>query len=114
MDFKMEKYKVMSDFGGDGMIPFLSAIVTAVPPFFSIMLFVLWITGTASSYYGILVATGKKRFWHALTAISFVCFLSSLLIAGMNSNTIEFLNGYWIGFYILMTLISWFMLSNYK
>lgn len=115
MEFKMQKYKTMLDFGdSNGVMPVLSAIVTAIPPFFSIFLFILWITGTASSYFAMLVTTGKKRFWHALTAMSFVCFLLSLLIASMNTVSITFLNGYWIGFYILMVLTSWFLLSHYK
>ena len=111
----MEKYKTMLDFGdSNGIIPVLSAVVTAIPPFFSIILFMLLILGTASSYFAILTSTGKKRFWHSLTALSFVCFLLSLLISAMNTTTITFLNGYWVGFYILMTLVSWFMLTHYK
>lgn len=110
----MQKYQTMADFGGDGVIPLLSAIVTAIPPFFSIMLFIIFLLGTASSYYAILKLTGKKRFWHSLTAMSFSTFLLSLLVAAMNSSTIEFLNGYWVGFYVLMVLLSWFMLARYK
>lgn len=111
----VQKYKTMLDFPSqDGIMPVLSAIVTAIPPFFSIILFTLWIFGTGSSYYIILKTTGKKRFWNSLTAMSFVTFLLSLIIAGMNTATTTYLNGYWIGFYILMVLVSWFMLSNYK
>lgn len=111
----MEKYKTMADFGGVGIIPLLSSVVTAVPYLFSVFLFIfVWIGGTSASYYAILKTTGRKRFWHALTSLSFICFLLSLLIAGMNTSTIEFLNGYWIGFYLLMTIVSWFLLSNYK
>jgi FlaA1/EpsC-like NDP-sugar epimerase len=108
------KYCTMNDFGGAGVIPLLSAIVTAIPPFFSIMLFTIWIFGTGGSYFAILKFTGKKRFWHTLTAFSFVTFLMSLLIVGMNTSEITFLDGYWIGFYILMTLVSWIMLDRYK
>ena len=110
----MQKYQTMTDFSGSGFIPILSAIVTAIPPFFSIVLFVIWVGGTASSYFAILKLTGKKRFFHALTSVSVICFLSSLLIIGMNTSTMEFLNGYWVGFYILMVLMSYFLLSNYK
>lgn len=107
-------YQTMTDFGGVGVVPLLSAVVTAVPGFFSIILFVILIVGTGSSYFSILKTTGKKRFWHSLTAMSFVTFILSLVITAMNTATIEFLNGYWVGFYILMTLGSWFMLTNYK
>lgn len=110
----MQKYKTMLDFpDAVGVIPLLNAIVTAIPPFFSIILFVLWLLGAGSSYYAILKTTGKKRFWACLTSMSFVVFLLSLVIASMN-NVVEYLSGYWVGFYILMTLLSWFMLSNYK
>lgn len=111
----MQKYKVMSDFGNyTGITPVLSAISTAIPPFWSIILFVLWLFGSASSYFVILKSTGKKRFFHCLTAMSFVCFLLSLIVASMNTATITFLSGYWVGFYILAVIISWFLLSNYK
>lgn len=111
----MEKYKVMADFGNTtGIMPVLKAVSTAIPPFWSIILFVLWIFGTASSYFVILKTTARKRFFHCLTAMSFVCFILSLLIASMNETTITFLNGYWVGFYILTVLVSWFLLSHYK
>ena len=114
MVFKMQMYKTMEDFGGVGIVPILSAIVTAIPPFFSIMLFLILIFGTAGSYFAILKTTGKKRFFHSLTAFSFISFLLSLLIAGMNTAEVEFLNGYWIGFYILLVIVSFIMLDRYK
>jgi|SRR5690606_20558764 len=111
----MQKYKTIADFGGVGIVPVLSSIVTAIPPFFSIMLFILWIAGTGGSYFAILKTTGRKRFFHSLTAFSFICFLLSLLIAGMNgTNDIIFLSGYWVGFYILMTIVSFVLLTRYK
>ncbi len=111
----MQKYKTMTDFGNlTGIMPVLSAVSTAIPPFWSIILFVLWIFGTASSYYVILKTTARKRFFHCWTAMSFVCFLLSLIVAAMNTATLTFLSGYWVGFYIVMTMISWFLLSNYK
>jgi len=113
-NMSLPQYKTMSDFGGAGIVPLLSAIVTAIPPFFSIILFVLWLFGTGGSYFAILKTTGKKRFWHSLTAFSFVTFLMSLLIAGMNTSEITFLSGYWVGFYILMTLASFVLLDRYK
>lgn len=114
MVFKMQKYKTMADFGGVGFVPLLSAIVTAIPYFFPILLFVLWVFGTGGSYFAILKTTGKKRFWHSLTAFSFITFLMSLLIAGMNTSEITFLNGYWVGFYILMVVASFILLDKYK
>lgn len=110
----MQKYLTMESFGGVGIIPLMKAIVTAIPPFFSIILFFVWLLGTASSYYSILMFTGKKRFWHSLTAMSFVSFLMALIIAAMNEASFTFLNGYWVGFYILMTLFSYICLDRYK
>lgn len=110
----MEKYQTMLDFGGVGVVPLLSSIVTAVPIFFPLTLFLLWLTFSGASYYTILKTTGKKRFWHVLTSSSFVFFLASLIIASMNTSTITYLSGYWVGFYIMMVLASWYMLSNYK
>lgn len=110
----MDKYKVLSDFGGVGVVPLLKSIVTAIDSFFPIILFVIWILGTASSYFAISKLTNRKRFWQSLTAMSFVTFLLSLLIASMNEVDFPFLSGYWVAFYILMTLISWFILDRYK
>ena len=110
----MTQLPTMQDFGGVGIIPMFSAIVTVIPLFFPIMLFLIWIFGTAASYFIILKTTGKKRFWHSLTAFSFATFISSLLIAAQNTATIVFLNGYWIGFYITMTVVSWVLLDRYK
>jgi len=110
----MDKYKPMTDFGGVGIVPFFQSVVSAVPVFFDVTLFVVWLVLTGSSYYAMLKTTGKKRFWHSLTASSFIVFLSSLLIVAMNTATTTMLDGYWVGFYILMTLTSWYMLSNYK
>jgi len=68
----------------------------------------------AASYFAILKLTGKKRIWHTFTATSFVFFIVAVIIASMNTATTVFLNGYWVGFYILMTLVGWFLLDNYK
>lgn len=108
------QYCTMNDFGGTGVVPLLSAIVTAIPEFFSIILFFIWLFGTGASYFAILKTTGRKRFWHSLTAFSFVNFLMSLLIAGMNTSEVTFLKGYWVGFYILMTIVSFVLLDRYK
>ncbi len=110
----MEQYKTMVDFGGVGVVPIFDSIVSAVPVFWSTTLFVIWLFLTGASYFAMLKATGKKRFWNALTAVSFIVFIASLLIAAMNHDAITYLSGYWVGFYIMMTLVSWYMLANYK
>ena len=111
----IEKYKTLRDFNETvGAVPILQSVVTAVPVFFPFTLFMIWLLGTASSYYTVLKTTGKKRFWHSLTAMSFATFILSLYPASMNTAEITYLNGYWIGFYIMMTMASYFMLSKYK
>lgn len=108
------RYKTMLDFGGVGVVPVLSAIVDTIPMFFPIILFVIWVFGSASSYFVILKLTGRKRFFNALTSFSFITFLLSLIIAAMNNTTTTFLSGYWVGFYIVMTIISYTLLDRYK
>ena len=110
----METYKVASDFNGSGMIPIMESVTTAIPPFWPFLLFMFWIAMNGASYFAILKLTGKKRFFHTFTSMSFVFFLVSLIIASMNTVATTFLSGYWVGFYILMTLIGWFLLELYK
>ncbi len=108
-------YCVMEDFGLVTLPNMFKSIVTATGgQFFVVTLFFIWIFFTGASYFTILKTTGKKRFWHSLTAMSFVCFLSSLFIAAMNEADFTFLNGYWVGFYILMSVVSLFLLDKYK
>ena len=111
----MQEYLTAADFSGTGLIPYLSAISTAIPDFWSITLFVLWITINAASYFAILKLTGKKRFWHTFMSTTFVFFIVSLVIAAMNGvNDITFLSGYWVAWYLIWTVIGWFLLENYK
>jgi len=110
----VQLYQTMEDFGSITLLNMFKSISTAVPEFFPIMLFFIWIFFTGASYFTMLKTTGKKRFWHAISAMSFVNFLLSLFIASMNEVSFIFLNGYWVGFYILMTVLSLFMLDKYK
>ncbi len=115
MEFNMvQLYKTMEDFGTITLGNMFKSIVTAVPEFFPIILFFIWVFFTGASYFTILKTTGKKRFWHSLTAMSVVTFLLSLFIAAMNEVDFTFINGYWVGFYILMSVASLFMLEKYK
>lgn len=111
----MQQYKVSADFNGSGLVPIMSSVSTALPPFWPFLLFFFWIAINAASYFAILKLTGRKRFFHTFTATSFVFFLVSLVVASMNGrNDITFLSGYWVAFYILMTTIGWFLLEKYK
>ena len=111
----MQKYLTASDFSGTGIIPYISAISTAIPYFWSITLFVLWLALNAAAYFAILKSTGKKRFLHSFTAVSFAIFLTSLPIAAMNGiNSIIFLSGYWVAFYLMMTVVGWYLVDKYK
>lgn len=111
----MQKYQIASDFAGTGLVPYMSAVSTAIPLFWAITLFVLWIVVNAASYFSILKLTGRKRFWHTFTSVTFVFFIVSLIIASMNgTNGITFLSGYWVAWYILWTVLGWVLLENYK
>jgi len=111
----MQPYLTNTDFGGTGLVPYLSAISTAIPDFWPITLFVFWIVVNAASYFAILKTTGKKRFWHTFTSVTFVFFIISLMIASMNGvNSVIFLEGYWVAWYILWTVLGWILLENYK
>ena len=111
----MEQLATIANFSSEtGAMPMVNSVVTAIPGFWSILLFFLWIFATAGSYFLILKTTGKKRFWHVITAMSFIMFLASILVVSLNSVALEQLNPYWVGFYIMMVLLSWLGLSNYK
>lgn len=111
----IELYKTVGDFPLDtGAMAIMKAVVSAVPIFFPLFLFLIFLLATAASYFATLKITGRRRFWQSLTGVSFVSFILSLIIASMNSPEVEFLSGYWVGFYILMTLGSWYGLTQYK
>lgn len=111
----IELYKTMADFPADaGAMALMKAVVSSVPIFFPMFLFLIFLLATAASYFATLKITGRRRFWQSLTGVSFVSFILSLIIASMNSADVEFLSGYWVGFYILMTLGSWYGLTQYK
>ena len=113
-DYKMGRYLEYTDFNGTGLVPIMSSVSTAVPLFWSLLLFVFWIVINGASYFVILKLTGKKRFFHTMIASSFIIFIGSLLIASMNTTSIIFLSGYWVAFYLLMVVVSWFLLHYYK
>jgi len=111
----MQPFLTSTDFNGSGIIPITSAVSTAIPMFWSLLIFVFWLALNAASYFAMLKLTGKKRFFHSFVATSFVMFITTLVLAVMNGiNDIIFISGYWVAFYILMTVIGWFMLEAYK
>jgi hypothetical protein len=111
----VEKYATINTIGNGtiGIQPVLNSIVLAVPLFFPILLFLLLIGGTFSIYFSIFKTTGRKRFWESLTAMSFVCFLLSVIIVVMNNPVATYLSGYWILFYIVLTIFGWLIMDNY-
>jgi hypothetical protein len=110
----MQKYLEYTDFNGTGLVPIMSAVSTAIPLFWALLLFVFWIAINGASYFTILKLTGKKRFFHTFVATSFVMFLASIVMSAQNTSTITFLSGYWVAWYLLMTVIGWFLLQQYK
>lgn len=108
-------YKTITDFPNQTIpMAITSSVVSAVPQFFSIIIFLFWIFGSGASFFAIKKLTGRNRFWHTITATSFLSFLAALSIAMMNTTTIKYINPYWIGFYIMATVGSWIMLKIYK
>lgn len=110
----MRKFLTYTDFNGSGIMPLQSAVVTAVPEFWPLVLFVFWIAINGASYFAILKLTSKKRFFHTLLSTTFIMFIASIIVAAQNTATITYLNGYWVAFYLLMTLIGYYLLENYK
>lgn len=110
----MEFYKTVADFPDESfIIALIYSISSAMPLFFPILLFVIWLFGGGASYFAILRSTGKKRFFHVTTAFSFASFILSLLFASLNGDVIV-MEGYWVAFYALMTGLSYLGLSFYK
>ena len=108
-------YKTAADFPMDtGALSIMKSVVSAVDIFFPLFLFLFFLLGTAASYFAAIKLSGRRRFWQSLTGMSFASFIVSLLIASMNSTDVTFLSGYWVGFYIVMTLFSWYGLTQYK
>ncbi len=111
----MDYYQTAANFSNStGLIPYVQSIAVAVPPFFPILLFILWITGIAATYFAIFKATATRRFWQSAVAISFVFFIVSILLASVNTTSVTILSGYWIAFYFVMGLGSWYGLTQYK
>lgn len=111
----MTYYKTMADLSTTPtFLSFFQSITLAVSVFFPLLIFMFWLLGSASSYYVILKTTGKKRFFHVLTSLSFVMFIVSLLLASMNTAEITIMSGYWVAFYIVSTILSWYGLTQYK
>jgi hypothetical protein len=108
----VEMYKTAADFTGTGLLPYLYSIESAVPGFFTILTFCIWIFGTAASYFSILNNSGRKGILQSLTAMSFVSFLVALLFSALNSSEMTILSGYWVGFYILMTVTSYYLMDH--
>lgn len=111
----MDKYKTIEDFPDASIIMgVIYAVASAVPLFFAIGLFVIWLFGGGASYFAILRFTNKKRFFHVATSFSFACFVLSLPLVSLNSSDVIVLNGYWVGFYALMTGLSYLGLAFHK
>ena len=111
----MDKLTVMGDLTNSSAgVALFQSVALVTPNPFPIILFFIWIVGIAAIYFTQLKTTGKKRFWQSAVAMSFACFILSLSLAALNSVTITILEGYWVAFYILMTIGSWYLLTQYK
>jgi len=110
----MERYLTSSSYNGTGLKPVMDSVSSAIPLFWPLLLFVFWIAINGASYFAILKLTGKKRFFHTFLATSFVMFLSALVLSANNTAAIIYISGYWVAFYLMMTVVGWFLLSQYK
>jgi hypothetical protein len=113
----MEKLKTYEDFAGNGsgqVQGVFDSVVTAVPLFFPILMLLLFIGGTLIAYFAILKTTGRKRFWESATAMSFLTFILSGVVYMMNRNELTYLSAYWVIFYLVLTVILFLVMNNYK
>jgi len=110
----MDLYKTVADFPNQSWImSLIYSVADGMPSFFPMALFLIWLLGGGAAYFAILRSTGKKRFFHVATAFSFGSFVLSLLFASLNGEVIV-MSGYWVGFYALMTGLSYLGLAFYK
>ena len=111
----VELYKTLTDFPSESAgVQLIYAVVSAFPKFFAVFLFLFWIFMTGSGYFISLKTTGLRRYWQFSTAISFVCFIFSLFLISMNASEVVVLSPYWVAFYILTTIGSYYGLRQYK
>ena len=96
----VNKYNV-SEISSTGLIGITDTVVNAVPSFFPILIFIIWILGTLIIYVSNMKASNEKNIKGSLLAMSFVCFILSLIISSLNTTTITYLSYYWIIFYIV-------------
>lgn len=107
-------YKTLTDFPNQSAaVQVLYSVVSAFPNFFPLFLFLFWIFMTASGYFIVLKTSGQRRYWQYSTSISFISFILSLFLVAMNGE-VTVLSPYWIAFYILVTVGSWYGLKQYK
>jgi hypothetical protein len=107
----MTKYNI-SDIGTTGLVGITDTIVQAVPPFFPILIFVIWLLGSLVIYYSNIKTTNEKNLKNGLLAMSFVCFLLSLFISSLNTQEIIYLPFYWIIFYIVTTAFIYLFIKD--
>ena len=107
-------YKTMNDLGGLSIHNALVMISLAVPYFFEFFCFFLLITLIGGLYFAAYNYSGKRRFFNSLSSASFVTLLVSVLLALNNTLEYTILNGLWVVFYIVITIISYIMLTYYK
>ena len=111
----MDYYQTVANFSDyTGAMPVVYSVATAVPLFFPLLLLFIWIALVGASYFGILRTTGTRRFFQVTTALSFVAFIVSILLASMNTSIITVLSGYWVAFYLVMVAGSWYGLTQYR
>ena len=104
----MALYKEAADFTTDNFaVGTLKSVVSAVPFSFDLTLFLIWVFFTAGCFVMIQKTTGQRKYLFVLMAVNFLVFLSSIMLVLMNSAEFQFLSPYWVAFYLMMSVLSY-------
>jgi hypothetical protein len=110
----MEKHLTAENFSnGTGLIPYTDAIVSVIPDFFGLSIFLFFILGTLILYVSELKTTNAKKFWESMTAMSLFCLIATLFVSIANVPNLIYARPYWIFLYILTTAISYKSIESY-
>lgn len=95
----------------EGFLGMIDTVVMAVPPFFPIIIFVIWLIGSLIIYTNNIKSTNEKNIKNPLLAMAFVAFLSTLALTSLNRETIIYMPYYWIIFYILIIACIYYFIK---
>lgn len=106
----MVKYNITNV--SEGLMGMIETVVLAVPPFFPIIIFVIWLIGSLIIYNNNIKATNEKNIKNSLLTMGFVAFISTLILTSLNTETITYMPYYWIIFYILIIALIYYFIKE--